>query len=190
MANYHFLSSWTAKITRLSKSPQGLVLMAFICFLEPIFLPMIPELVIAPVLFARPSEWLKVIIVAWLSTLAGAVTAYLLAGMAGKLLLGFFGASGLYIYETGLSYLHRYGFFLPILGSVTPFPLKVITWTCGLTHFSFLIFFSGIAIGRIARYSLVILLNRTHIRHKSRIIFNPRREVQSLFPKKQMSSHH
>jgi len=143
---------------------------------------MIPEIMITPIMLARKSEWAMVLFAALGSTLFGVVVAYAIAGFAGKILLAYFGQSALYLYETCLGYLQEYGFFLPLVGSFTPFPLKVIVWTCGLTHFNFFILFSGIAIGRAARYCAVPLMQKTHAnRERIRIGFNPRRKVRVNF---------
>ena len=175
-----FLNDWKMKIQKLSKSRKGLALMAAICFLEPIFLPLIPELVIAPVLIARKTEWMKILCIAIFSTIVGTIVTYIIAGFAGKLLLAYMGESALYLYDKGLSYLHEYGFFLPLIGSFTPFPLKVITWTCGITGFSFPILLLGIFVGRLARYSLIVILQKTHAnKERIHIKFNPRRKVIS-----------
>ncbi len=181
-----FLEDWKIRIRALSRSRQGLFLMALVCFLEPIFLPMIPEIMIAPIMIARKSEAMMVWVVALAATLCGVVVAYTVAGFAGKILILYLGQSGLYLYETGLGYLEQYGFFLPLIGSFTPFPLKVIVWTCGLTHFNFAILLSGIFMGRAARYGLIPLLQKTHAnKDRIRIQFNPRRKVRAAFFRKE-----
>jgi membrane protein YqaA with SNARE-associated domain len=163
-----FFDKWKKNIHRLVKSKQGLVIMAAICFMEPVFLPMFPELVIAPVMLARKKEWVKVLCVALLGTTCGSILTYVIAGLIGKILLVYAGGNLMYLYETGLEYLHTYGFFLPFIGSLTPFPLKIITWTCGLTKFHFFIYICGIFFGRLLRYSLIMILQKTHS-HKNKI---------------------
>jgi len=175
-----FLNDWKIQIKKLSKSRKGLALMAIICFLEPIFLPIIPELIIAPILIARKSEWPKILLIAISATVLGTIVTYSLAGLAGNVVLTYMSASTASLYESGLLYLHKYGFLLPLIGSFTPFPLKVITWTCGITRFNGFVLISGVFLGRLARYSLIVLLQKTHA-HKDRIRikFNPRRMVIS-----------
>ena len=147
-------------MTKVAKSPKGFMVMCMICFLEPIILPILPELVLAPVLLARRKERFKIIFVALICTLLGALLAYTMGYYLGKVLINNLGEHASALYMKGKVYLNYYGVFLPFIGSVLPFPLKVISWTCGLSHFNLVIFMGAVAVGRLARYSLLLLLNK------------------------------
>jgi len=145
---------------KVAQSPKGFMVMCIICFLEPIILPIFPELVLAPVLLARKKERFKIVFSALVCTLLGALLAYTIGYYLGKVLISHLGEHASSLYMKGQLYLNYYGAFLPLIGSVLPFPLKVISWTCGLTHFNVIIFMSAVAVGRLARYSLLLLLNK------------------------------
>lgn len=160
MAKISFLNDIKIKLGRLARSRQGLYLMATICFIEPIFLPMIPELIIGPMLLARRNERLKVIFLALTGTLLGSLVTYAIGYFLGKILvswLAFFSLEK--IYYMGLNYLEKYGLFLPFIMSVTPLPLKIVTWSCGIARFNILIYGLGILIGRLLRYSWMLLIS-------------------------------
>lgn len=160
MANISFFSEIKSKLGSLARSPQGLYLMTAICFIEPIFLPMIPELVVGPMLLARRNERLKVIVMALIGTLLGSLVTYAIGYFLGKILvswLAFFSLEK--IYYMGLTYLEKYGIFLPFIMSVTPLPLKMVTWSCGIARFNILIYALGILSGRLLRYSWMLLIS-------------------------------
>jgi len=68
------------------------------------------------------------------------------------------GESGTELYSAGLGYIHKYGALLPFIGSFLPFPLKIISWICGLTHFKLWVLLGGIFLGRSLRYSAMLLI--------------------------------
>jgi membrane protein YqaA with SNARE-associated domain len=147
-------------IERIAKSPKGLIAMCTICFLEPIILPIFPEIALAPVLIARKDERIKILLIALLCTLMGSLSAYTMGYFLGNVIIGALGNTALDLYMKGRAYLHYYGLFLPLIGSMLPFPLKVISWTCGLSHFNLFIFVGAIFLGRLVRYSLIFLINK------------------------------
>jgi membrane protein YqaA with SNARE-associated domain len=156
-----WLKNTKNNIERIAQSPRGLVLLCTICFLEPIILPIFPELILAPVLLSRKKEQLKVLVIALCCTFLGAMTAYTIGYYLGKLVLGYLGSAA-DLYVKGRAYLHYYGIFLPFIGSMMPLPLKVISWTCGLSHFNVFIFASAVFLGRLFRYSALLLVPQIH----------------------------
>lgn len=160
MANFSFFNEIKNKLTKLARSGAGLYLMALICFCEPIFLPMIPELVIGPMLLARRNERLKILLLALLSTLIGSFVTYGIGYFLGKILVSWLAEHSLdHFYYLGLSYLEKYGVFLPFLMSLTPLPLKMVTWSCGIARFNIIIYSAGIILGRLLRYSWMLLIS-------------------------------
>lgn len=157
MADYSWFRRIKMKMSLVAKTKKAIGLMMMICFIEPIFLPMIPELILTPILLAQKDRAFRIILLALLANILGSIFAYSSAYFAGKMLLTYSGDFIISLFEKGQTYLVYYGFFLPFLGSFTPFPLKVITWTCGLTHFDFLSFIIGISGGRFLRYGLNLL---------------------------------
>jgi membrane protein YqaA with SNARE-associated domain len=156
----HFFIVLKKKLQDLLQSPFALYFVGFICFLEPIALPMVPELVIGPTLYARKEQRFSIILIAVLGTVLGAIFTYSLGYFLGHVLvswLEYFSADKLY--TMGVSYLETYGVFLPFVMSLTPLPLKIVTWSCGIARFSFPIYLTGIAIGRLLRYSFMLLLS-------------------------------
>ena len=53
-----------------------------------------------------------------------------------------------------------YGSYLPLLGSITPMPFKVVCLSSGILQIPFNNFILGIFIGRSVRYSLLLMLPR------------------------------
>ncbi len=165
MADYSWFHHIKTRMSLIAKTKKAIGLMMMICFIEPIFLPMIPELILTPIILAQKDRALKIIVLALVANTLGAIFAYSTAYFAGQILLTYSGEFILSLYAQGKTHLLHYGFFLPFLGSFTPFPLKVITWTCGLTRFHFFYFISGVAGGRTLRYALnlIFLRNKNNI---------------------------
>ncbi len=142
-------------IITMAKSKNGLVIASIVCFCEPIFLPLFPEIVLAPVIFARREDKFKIYFLALLMTLLGALTGYMLGYSLGKALLSYYDLTWI---EQAKFYLSKYGLILPLLASVFPLPLKFVTLTCGFTHFNLLILLISVFIGRAFRFSLLLLV--------------------------------
>ena len=152
------LASLKNSIVSLAKSRKGLIFLSIICFMEPIFLPFLPEVIIAPVLINRPKERLKIVFLAALSTLIGSIVAYGLAFLLGTVLLKYLPPNYSESFFKIKSALNSYGILIPFLTALFPLPLKLVTWTCGLSHFNVILFGATIFLGRTLRYSLLLLI--------------------------------
>lgn len=164
--------SWQDKLTKLNqsiitmaKSKNGLIIASIVCFCEPIFLPLFPEIVLAPVIFARREDKLKIYLLAILMSVLGAFTGYMLGYSVGKALLSYYDLAWI---DQAKVYLSKYGLILPLLASLFPLPLKFITLTCGFTHFNLFILLISVLIGRAFRFSLLLLVPQK--RNKSTVL--------------------
>lgn len=165
MASSSFPNKLKSKLGKIARSPQGLFFMVLVCFLEPIFLPIIPEFFVSPILIARRHEPVKIMLCALLGTLFGALLTYGLGYCLGKALISWLASFSWLerfciedLYYSGLGYLDKYGTFLPFVISLTPLPLKMVTWTCGVARFNVVVYSVGIISGRLIRYSAIFLL--------------------------------
>lgn len=161
------LTTFKEYIGQLAKSRKGMVALCIVCLLEPIILPIYPEFVLAPVLLTRPNQQLKIFFTAILCTLLGSAVAYTLGYTLGNIALNQLSTEKLTYFFNIKSYLNTYGLLIPFVGSFLPLPLKMITWTCGLTHFNAVLFGGAIFAGRSLRYSLLLLFSIRKKKHKS-----------------------
>lgn len=151
------LKSIVQRFKKAASSKKAIFALCAVCFLEPMILPLFPEIIIAPILLSRPHEQLKTLLIAISMTLLGSCCAYILSFFFGKFIIGMLSPIVTDI-ETIMENMAHYGTYLPFLGSLIPMPYKVVCLSCGLLKISFSYFFFGVLLGRATRYSLLLLL--------------------------------
>ena len=123
-------------VLALSASPRAPVWLALVSFAESSFFPIPPDVLLIPMVAARPRR-------AWL--LAAICTGASVAGGLLGYLIGFalYDAVALplirfYHYEAAadafVASIRIYGVWLVLLKGLTPIPFKLVTITCGLAH--------------------------------------------------------
>jgi membrane protein YqaA with SNARE-associated domain len=151
------LYDWTIA---LASRPHAIWALALVSFAESSFFPIPPDILLIPLILARPSQ-------AWM--LAGICTAASVAGGAfgyfigwglyeqvGRPVLDFYGKAE----EFGQfsdSY-NRWGAWAVLIAGVTPFPYKVITILSGTTGLNFAVFMLASLIARGLRFFVVAAL--------------------------------
>lgn len=155
----------TLALARHRRAPS---ILAGLSFIEAIFFPIAPEVMLAPMCLARPRRafWFATICLA--GSLAGAFIGY---------------ALGHYAYEAvrpllaSLGWIDRIdaeveslravvaqspwqAFWLLVLAGFSPIPLKIFTWASGIVGVPLLPFIASMAVGRGKRVFLVALVIR------------------------------
>lgn len=145
------------KLKKAAKSKKAVYALSGVCFLEPIILPLFPEIILTPILLSKPDEKIKTLSIALIMTLIGSTISYSISYFFGNILLD---ALSYFIVDLQLiiSNMSSYGKLLPFLGSVTPMPFKVVCLSCGILKISYTSFIIGILAGRGIRYSLLLLI--------------------------------
>lgn len=153
------LYDWTM---RMAEHPRALWLLAAVSFVESSFFPIPPDVMMIPMILARPSR-------AWV--IAGVAT---IASVLGGL-LGY--AIGMFAFDTiGLPILQSLGkeaamaefaarfngagFWAVLAAGITPFPFKVITIMSGFTAMSLPLFVLTAVLARAMRFFLIAALLR------------------------------
>lgn len=154
------------KIQKAAKSKKALYVLASVCLLEPLMLPMFPEVILAPLLLSRPGERLKTLCLALSMTLLGSSLSYCISYFFGTFILSGLGSIIPNIKQI-IENMSTYGYYLPLLGSFLPMPFKIVCLSSGLLKISFMYFLSGIFVGRLGRYSLLLMIPRRPEKTKS-----------------------
>ncbi|MEZ5544726.1 MAG: YqaA family protein [Lysobacteraceae bacterium] len=139
-----------------SRHRHAPALLAFISFIEAIFFPIPPEVMLAPMSLAQPRRAF------WFAALS-------LAGSVAGMFIGY--AIGHFFIEAAMPLLERFGyavqfgeikqqaaengFWLLLIAGFTPIPFKVFTLASGAVGMPLLPFFLGALIGRGKRVFLV-----------------------------------
>jgi membrane protein YqaA with SNARE-associated domain len=151
------LYNWTMS---LADSRYALWALAFVAFVESSVFPIPPDVLMIPMIIARPSRAFLIAFVATVSSVLGGLMGYYIGyGLfetVGRPVLEFYGKSG-YFEEFAIRY-NELGAWAVLVAGVTPFPFKVITIASGATQLSLPIFILSAIIARALRFFIVAAL--------------------------------
>lgn len=151
------LYDWTLSLAR---SPYAMWALAVVAFMESSFFPIPPDVLMIPMIIARPSRAFLIASVATVASVLGGLLGYYIGyGLyesVGRPVLEFYGKDAGFA-EFALWY-NTYGPWAVLIAGVTPFPFKVITIASGVTQLSFPIFVMSSIVARGLRFFIVAAL--------------------------------
>lgn len=129
-------------------------ILALLCFLEAMILPIFPEIMLAPMIVANRKRAWRLAAICTVSSvvggLAGYAIGYFLFDTIGKAIIDFYGAGDGFASLT--KSFNDNGPLMVLIGAVSPIPYKVITITSGVAGLDIWTFVFYGLIGRGARY--------------------------------------
>ena len=151
------LYNWTMS---LAQSRYALWALAVVAFVESSFFPIPPDVLMIPMIIARPSRAFIIAGIATLASVMGGLFGYYI-GFAlmetiGQPILDFYG-KGEKFADFAQTY-NEWGAWAVLVAGVTPFPFKVITIASGVTQLSLPLFITFAIIARSLRFFLVAVL--------------------------------
>ncbi|TNE66249.1 MAG: DedA family protein [Rhodobacteraceae bacterium] len=151
------LYNWTMS---LAESPHALWALALVAFIESSVFPIPPDILMIPLIVARPREAFKIAGIATVASVLGGMLGYWIGFGAfetiGKPVLEFYGKDA-YFDDFAAKY-NDYGAWAVLIAGVTPFPYKVITILSGVTHLSLPVFIVSSITARAIRFFVVAAL--------------------------------
>ena len=151
------LYDWTI---RLAESPRALWALAVVAFVESSVFPIPPDVIMIPMIIARPSRAFLIAAIALVASVAGAMAGYYIGwGLfetVGRPVLDFYGKT--HAAEEFNQRFTEYGAWAVLVAGVTPFPFKVITIMSGWTGLSIPVFIASSIVARGLRFFLVAAL--------------------------------
>ncbi|MBM9595618.1 YqaA family protein [Roseitranquillus sediminis] len=148
---------WTL---RLADTPHALWALAVVAFIESSVFPIPPDVLMIPMILARPSRAWIIAGVALVASVLGGLAGYwigaLLFDSVGRPVLEFYGKDA-YFAEFGARY-NEWGAWAVLIAGVTPFPYKVITILSGATALNLPVFILASIVARGLRFFLVAAL--------------------------------
>ncbi len=151
------LYDWTIS---LAESRHALWALAFVAFAESSFFPIPPDILMIPMILARPSRAFLIAGVAMAASVAGGLLGYYIgAGLfdtIGRPILEFYGKTD--AAEAFAERFNQYGAWAVLIAGVTPFPYKVITITSGWTGLDLTVFMISSVIARGLRFFVIAAL--------------------------------
>ena len=151
------LYDWTIS---LAQSPHAMWALAIVAFVESSFFPIPPDVLMIPMIIARPGRALWIAAVATVASVAGGLFGYYI----GAALMETVGQPILDAYGKGESFdemsavFNQYGAWAVVIAGVTFLPFKVITIASGVTGLSLPVFIVSSIFARALRFFLVAAL--------------------------------
>jgi membrane protein YqaA with SNARE-associated domain len=154
------LQSLYARTIALAEHPRALWLLAVISFAESSVFPIPPDVLMIPMILARPSRAWLIALVALVSSVLGGLAGYAIGALAweslGLPILTTLGKAEA-MAEFNATF-NGVGFWAVLAAGVTPFPYKVITIMSGWTGMSLTTFVVTSIIARGLRFFIVAAL--------------------------------
>lgn len=144
----------------LASRKNALTWLFVISFIESSFFPIPPDIMIIPMVLARPKEAYKIAGVATVASVLGGYFGYFIGVYGFELiarpLLEFYG----YMKQFGEfeNYYHEYGAWIVFGAGITPFPYKIITIASGVVHLDLIVFTVASVIARGMRFYFIAWL--------------------------------
>lgn len=148
---------WTLS---LAGSRHALWALAVVAFIESSVFPIPPDVLMIPMIIARPSRAFLIAGVALVASVLGGLLGYMIGAFLfdslGAPVLQFYGKDA-YFGEFAVRY-NEWGAWAVLMAGVTPFPYKVITILSGATGLSLPVFMVASVIARGLRFFIVAAL--------------------------------
>ena len=148
------LYDWTMSLAR---HPHALWALAIVAFVESSFFPIPPDVLMIPMIIARPNRAFIIAGVATLASVLGGLFGYFIGWgffeLIGQPIFDFYGKADA-VAEFSARF-NEYGAWAVLIAGVTPFPFKVITIMSGVTGLSLPVFIVSSIIARALRFFLV-----------------------------------
>ncbi len=130
-------------------------------FAEATFFPVPPDVMLAPMVLARPDRAWRLAALTTISSVAGALAGYLIGWLALELIYPLIERLGqVQAYQAAVRAFGQYGVWFVVVVGFTPIPFKLITIAAGALVMPFPLFVFGCLVGRGARFYLVAGLIR------------------------------
>lgn len=150
-----------ARVMQWVRHPHAERYLAGLGFAESSFFPIPPDVMLAPMVLAKPARAWRLALITTVASLLGGVVGYL---------IGMFAFDLVQPWIAGIGYQHKFdqvqvwfsewGFWAIFIAGFSPIPYKVFTIAAGLVSMAFLPFVVASFIGRGARFFLVASLMR------------------------------
>lgn len=148
------LYDWTI---RLADHPRALWALGAVSFVESSFFPIPPDVLMIPMIIARPSRAWLIATVALVTSVLGGLFGYFIGAVlwdaVGQPILEFYGKT-----DAAAVFSERfnhYGAWAVLIAGITPFPFKVITIVSGWTGLSLPVFIISAIVARGFRFFIV-----------------------------------
>ncbi|WP_394172260.1 YqaA family protein [Thalassotalea litorea] len=148
------LYDWTLKWAEHKFAPAVL---SVLTFAESVFFPIPPDVLLAPMVLAKPKSAWRLATLTTVSSVIGGVVGYFLGYLMFEPLIQPLLIEFNYMdkFEHAMAWFEKYGVWVVFLAGFSPIPYKVFTLSAGFLQMMFLPFLIASAVGRGMRFFLV-----------------------------------
>ena len=155
------LYNWTME---LASNPRAIWLLGFVSFIEAIFFPIPPDVLLIPMILANVKKaWLYACVATTMSVLGGllgyAIGFLAYAQIAEPLLITLGKQSAMHLFSNSIN---ENGFLIVLTAGVSPIPFKVVSIMSGFTQMPIYVFLVSALLGRATRFFIVAALLRRY----------------------------
>jgi membrane protein YqaA with SNARE-associated domain len=148
------------RIIATASGPNAIWALVAIAFAESSFFPLPPDILLIPMMLARPRAAWRLAAICTLASVAGGLLGYAIGyygfDLIGRPILEFYHAMPRYdALKAGFD---RYGVWIIIIKGMTPIPYKLVTIASGVAHFDLAAFVGASIISRSIRFFLLAAL--------------------------------
>jgi len=154
------LQSLYARILALAAGPNALAALLAVSFVESSFFPIPPDILLIPMILARPRDAWRLAALCTLASVAGGLLGYaigyFLFDAIGSPILEFYHAMDRY--EALKAGFQQWGVWIILIKGMTPIPYKLITIASGVAQFDLVLFIGASIVSRSLRFFLIAAL--------------------------------
>ena len=152
-----FLYNWTLE---LANNPRAIWLLGFVSFIEAIFFPIPPDILLIPMILANIQKAWFYAFVATITSVMGGLVGYAVgflaySEIAEPLLISLGKQSAMILFSNSIN---ENGFLIVLTAGISPIPFKVVSIMSGFTQMPLLVFLISAMLGRATRFFVVATL--------------------------------
>ena len=151
------------RVLALSASPRATWWLAAVSFAESSFFPIPPDVLLVPMIIARPERAWRLATLCTVASVAGGLLGYAIGyalydQVAAPLIRFYHGQASA---DAFVERFNQWGLWVILIKGLTPIPYKIVTITSGIAHFSLPTFIAASVVVRGCRFfALAALLRR------------------------------
>jgi membrane protein YqaA with SNARE-associated domain len=150
------------RVLALAAGPRAPFWLAGVAFAEASFFPIPPDVLLIPMILARPRAAWRLALIATVASVVGGAFGYLIGyalfdQLAAPLLAAYGYQAAFARFQATYA---EWGLWVILVKGLTPIPYKIVTIASGAAHFDFAVFMAASAVTRGARFFLLAALLR------------------------------
>ena len=153
----HLLYDWTMQ---LANNPRAIWLLGFVSFIEAIFFPIPPDVLLIPMILANIKRAWLYAFVTTITSVVGGLVGYAIGYLAYEqiaepLLLNLGKQAAMSLFSSSIN---ENGFLIVLTAGISPIPFKVVSVMSGFTQMPVFVFLLSALLGRATRFFVVATL--------------------------------